>query len=59
MPLECGDKIWRQKTGITELPYGVENTIVDRTMWAVGTVHEWDRRTDGRTDKQTDLRFTI
>jgi len=24
MPLECGDEIWRQKTGIMQMQYGEE-----------------------------------
>ena len=37
MPLECGDKIWRQKTRIMRLPSGEEIVIVGRAIWAQST----------------------
>ena len=37
MQLECGDEIWRQETGIKELPYGEEIMIAGRTMRAQST----------------------
>jgi len=45
--------MWRQKTGITDLPYGEEIMIVGRTMLAQCT-----SVSDRRTDRQTD-RFTV
>ena len=56
MMMECGDKIWRQKTRIIGLPYGEEIMIVGRTIWAQST-SVTDRRTGGRADGRTD-RYT-
>jgi len=47
MPLERGDKIWRQITRIMGVPYGEEIMIVSNH---VGTVHECDRKTCRETD---------
>jgi len=49
MPLECGDKIWCQKTRIMGLPYGEEIMIIGWTMWAQST-----SVTDRQMDRQTD-----
>jgi len=47
MLLECGDKIWRQKTRIMGLPYGEEIMIIGRTECAQST-NVSDRQTDGQ-----------
>ena len=54
LPVECGDKIWRQKTRIIGLPYGKELVIVGRTRFAQ-SMHECDRQTGRFTMIKTAL----
>jgi len=44
MPLECGHKILRKKSGVTQLPHE-EIVIIGRTKWAQSTSAR-DRQTD-------------
>ena len=51
--LEFGDEIWRQKTGVFELPDGEE--IMPLAFFVLTQYRRvTDGRTDGRTDGQTD-----
>ena len=50
-PLECRDEIWHQKTRIVGLLAGEE--IITLAFFCFGTILACDRRTDGRTGRQT------